>query len=100
MGLIISTLAKNQFLASVAAAMFGFLPAVVLSGGLFERSSMPSAIKSLTHIIPATHFIPIIKNLFMAGNIWSIIIRESLFLTAYGLLMFIILYHITKERLE
>ncbi len=100
MGFIISTLTKNQFLASVAAAMFGFLPAIMLSGGLFEISSMPTAIQPLTHLIPATHFIPIIKNLFIAGNIWPIILSESGYLLLYGLAMFILLYHVSKERLE
>ncbi|MBQ8481644.1 MAG: ABC transporter permease [Alphaproteobacteria bacterium] len=100
MGFIISTLTKNQFLAAVAAAMFGFLPAVMLSGGLFEISSMPSAIRSITHIIPATYFIPIIKNLFMAGNIWPIILSEGSYLLIYGILMFALLYFVTKERLE
>ena len=69
MGFIISTIAKNQFLAAVTAAMFGFLPAIMLSGGLFEIASMPSSIRAITYIIPATYFIPIIKNLFMVGNI-------------------------------
>ncbi|MBR1601284.1 MAG: ABC transporter permease [Alphaproteobacteria bacterium] len=100
MGFIISTLTKNQFLSAVAAAMFGFLPAIMLSGGLFEISSMPSAIRSLTNIIPATYFIPIIKNLFMAGNIWPIIIQEGLSLLIYGIIMFVFLHFVTKERLE
>ncbi|MBR6355936.1 MAG: ABC transporter permease [Alphaproteobacteria bacterium] len=100
MGCLISTLTRNQFLASVATAMFGFLPAVILSGGLFEISSMPHIIQILTNIIPATHFVPIIKNLFMAGNIWPIIFSESLNLLIFGLLMFALLYRVTKERLE
>lgn len=100
MGCLISTLTRNQFLASVAAAMFGFLPAVILSGGLFEISSMPHIIQIMTNIIPATHFVPIIKNLFMAGNIWPIIFTESLNLLIFGLIMFALLYHVTKERLE
>ena len=100
MGCLISTLTRNQFLASVAAAMFGFLPAVILSGGLFEISSMPHIIQIATNIIPATHFVPIIKNLFMAGNIWPIILTESLNLLIFGVILFVILYHVTKERLE
>ncbi|MBR3677098.1 MAG: ABC transporter permease [Alphaproteobacteria bacterium] len=100
MGCMISTLTRNQFLASVAAAMFGFLPAVILSGGLFEISSMPRIIQIATNIIPATHFVPIIKNLFMAGNIWPIIFGESLNLLIFGLIMFGLLYRVTKERLE
>lgn len=100
MGCLISTLTRNQFLASVAAAMFGFLPAVILSGGLFEISSMPPIIQVATNIIPATHFVPIIKNLFMAGNIWPIIFSESLNLLIFGLILFALLYKVTKERLE
>ena len=100
MGCLISTLTRNQFLASVAAAMFGFLPAVILSGGLFEISSMPPIIQIITNIIPATHFVPIIKNLFMAGNIWPIILTESLNLLIFGLILFVLLHKITKERLE
>ncbi|MBQ7633779.1 MAG: ABC transporter permease [Alphaproteobacteria bacterium] len=100
MGCLISTLTRNQFLASVAAAMFGFLPAVILSGGLFEISSMPPLIQIATNIIPATHFVPIIKNLFMAGNIWDIIFRESFNLFIFGIVMFVLLYSVTKERLE
>lgn len=100
MGCMISTLTRNQFLASVAAAMFGFLPAVILSGGLFEISSMPRIIQIATNIIPATHFVPIIKNLFMAGNMWPIIWGESLNLLIFGLIMFALLYRVTKERLE
>ncbi|MBQ9271888.1 MAG: ABC transporter permease [Alphaproteobacteria bacterium] len=100
MGCLISTLTRNQFLASVAAAMFGFLPAVILSGGLFEISSMPHVIQIATNIIPATHFVPIIKNLFMTGNIWPIIITESLNLLLFGLFVFALLYKVTKERLE
>ena len=100
MGFIISTLAKNQFLAAVAAAMFGFLPAIMLSGGLFEIASMPSSIRAITYIIPATYFIPIIKNLFMVGNIWPIILNEGLSLLIYGILLFALLHHVTKERLE
>ena len=100
MGCLISTLTRNQFLASVAAAMFGFLPAVILSGGLFEISSMPHIIQVVTNIIPATHFVPIIKNLFMAGNIWPIIWAESLNMLIFGLILFALLYKVTKERLE
>lgn len=99
-GLTISTLTRNQFLASITAAMFGFLPAVVLSGGLFEIASMPEIIRIFTNVIPATHFIPIIKNLFITGNIWPIILIKNFYLLIYGMFIFFLLYHVTKERLE
>ncbi len=99
-GFIVSTLAKNQFLAAITSAMLGFLPAVMLSGFLFEISSMPTAISWITYFIPARYFAPAINNLFLGGNIWSIILPQSFFLLIGALLLFFIMYKITKERLE
>lgn len=99
-GFLISTISKNQFLASISAATFGFLPAVMLSGFLFEISSMPKAVQWVTYLIPARYFNTIINNLYMAGNIWEILIPQSLFLFIFGLIVFVFVYRITKERLE
>lgn len=99
-GFIISTLAKNQFLASISAATFGFLPAVMLSGALFEIPSMPKAIQWVTYFIPARYFTTTINNLYMAGNIWSVIIPQGIFMLIFALIVFVIVYRLTKERLE
>lgn len=99
-GFFVSTFAKNQFLAAITAAAFGFLPAVMLSGFLFEIPTMPKPIQILTYIIPARYFTPIINNLFMAGNVWSVLIPQGLFLLIYGVLIFLIIYRMTKRRLE
>ena len=40
-GLIISTLSKNQYVASFAALLSAFLPVVLLSGFIFELDAMP-----------------------------------------------------------
>lgn len=99
-GFIISTLSKNQFLASICAATFGFLPAVMLSGALFEIASMPKVLQGITYLIPARYFTTIINNLYMAGNIWSILIPQGLFLLIFGGVVFAIVYRLTQERLE
>lgn len=99
-GFIVSTLSKNQFLAAISAATFGFLPAVMLSGFLFETSSMPKIIQFLTYFVPARYFVPQINNLFMAGNIWSVIIIQSMYLIGFNFILFVILYKITPERLD
>ena len=99
-GFIVSTFSKNQFLSSITAAAFGFLPAVMLSGFLFEIPSMPGIIQFMTYIVPARYYVPGINNLYMAGNVWSVIIPQSLFLLINGVLLFMILYHMTKRRLD
>lgn len=99
-GLIISTLSANQFLAAITSVMIGFLPAIMLSGFIFEIISMPVGFRYFTYIVPARYFISIINSLFMAGNIWGIIIPQSIFLLLTGVILFLILYKITKQRLD
>ncbi len=48
-GLLISAVTKNQFVASQVALISAFLPAMMLSGFLFEIASMPRAIRGLTY---------------------------------------------------
>ena len=54
-GFLISTVTRNQFLASQAALVSAFLPAFILSGFVFEIASMPWIIRTLTGIIPARY---------------------------------------------
>src|SRR5690606_2876641 len=49
-GLLISSVTKNQFLASQIALFSGFLPSFLLSGFLFEIDAMPKAIQAFTYL--------------------------------------------------
>jgi len=77
MGLLISVVAKNQFVAGQISIIITFLPAFILSGFIFQISSMPAAIQLITHIIPARYYVAILQTLFLAGNIWPIILTNS-----------------------
>jgi ABC-2 type transport system permease protein len=77
MGLLISVVAKNQFVAGQAAIISTFLPAFILSGFLFDIGSMPSPVQVITHVIPARYFISILQTLFLAGNVWSVILPNA-----------------------
>jgi ABC-2 type transport system permease protein len=100
LGLLISTLAKNQFVAAQMALIIGFLPAMILSGFIFQISSMPSWLQFLTYIIPAKYFINILQTLFLAGNIYEIIIPNTLWMLGIGLFLFGIIFIITKKKLS
>lgn len=99
-GLLISTLSKNQFSASMATSNFGFMPANMLSGMIFEISSMPKVVQFIALFIPARYFSTCIVNLFNAGNIWSVLMWQSLFLLIVSIGLFILIYKTTKIRLE
>jgi ABC-2 type transport system permease protein len=73
MGLLISIVAKNQFVAGQVAIIVTFLPAFLLSGFLFDIASMPAYIRVLTHILPARYFVAILQTIFLAGNVRSVL---------------------------
>lgn len=99
-GLLISTVSENQFAASMATSNFGFMPANMLSGMIFEISSMPKIVQFISFFVPARYFTTCIINLFNAGNIWSVLLTQSLFLLIVSVLLFILVYKKTKTRLE
>ena len=78
MGLLISIIAKSQFVAGQVAIIVTFLPAFILSGFIFDIGSMPTAIQWLTHLVPARYFVAILQTVFLAGDVWSVIIGNSL----------------------
>jgi len=77
MGLLISIVAKNQFVAGQVAIIVTFLPALILSGFLFDIGSMPEPIQVLTHIIAARYFVEILQSVFLAGDVWPLLIPNA-----------------------
>jgi ABC-2 type transport system permease protein len=76
MGLLISSLARNQFVAGQIAIVVTFLPAFILSGFIFDIRSMPMAVQIITRILPARYFVSILQSVFLAGNVWSVILPD------------------------
>jgi ABC-2 type transport system permease protein len=79
-GLFLSTTLRNQFEAAQAALTAGFLPAMMLSGFVFEISSMPAPVRLLTRLFPARYFTSSLQTLFQAGTVRSILVPDCLFL--------------------
>jgi len=100
MGLLISTLTRNQFNAAQVALNAAFLPAIMLSGFIFQIDSMPEIIRAVTYIIPARYFVSTLQSLFLAGNVASIMIINTLFLMAAAVIFIGLTALITKRRLE
>jgi ABC-2 type transport system permease protein len=86
-GLFLSTVMKNQFNAASAALVSAFLPAMMLSGFVFEISSMPLVLRALTHVIPARYFAGSLQTLFQAGTLVPILAADSL-----GLLLLMVFW--------
>lgn len=66
MGMLISTVAKNQAQAIQGTLAF-LLPSVLLSGFMFPRESMPLFIRWLSTLFPITHFLVILRGIIVKG---------------------------------
>jgi ABC-2 type transport system permease protein len=99
-GLLISALARNQFVAAQVALITGFLPALLLSGFLFEIDSMPLAIRLLTQIVAARYFVATLQTVFLAGDVWSLFLPNMLAMLAIGSVFFTIAARKTRKSLD
>ncbi|WP_157217391.1 ABC transporter permease [Flavisphingomonas formosensis] len=99
-GLLISAATKNQFVASQIALLSGFLPSFLLSGFLFEISSMPRWIQAITYAVPARYLIPPLQSVFMAGDLWGLFLPDLAVMLAFGALFFALAFRVTRKRLD
>jgi ABC-2 type transport system permease protein len=73
-GLLISSAIKSQFVASQVALLVTFLPALMLSGFLFDLRSMPAVVRIITYVLPARYYVTLLQTIFLAGDIWTVIL--------------------------
>ncbi len=81
-GLLISSWVKNQLVASQLTLLATFMPAFMLSGFLFDLRSMPAVVRMITYALPARYYVALLQSVFLAGNVWSVIVPNTLVLTA------------------
>ena len=99
-GLLISTSAKDQFVAAMGAVLVTFLPTMMLSGFVFEIKSMPLWIQWFTYVFPARYYVSSIRTLCLVGDVWPILIRDTGVLLLMGALLFIGLKKKMKKNVE
>jgi len=100
MGLLISTVSKNQFVAGQIAIIVTFLPAFILSGFIFDIQSMPTVVQWITHVIAARYFVTILQTSFLAGDLWAVIVPNALALALMAVFFLGITKRKTLKRLE
>ncbi|MDD5275933.1 MAG: ABC transporter permease [Methylovulum sp.] len=100
LGLLLSTVLRNQFNAAQASLNAAFLPALMLSGFIYEIRSMPVFIQAVTYLIPARYFVTAMQTLFQAGNVWPLLISSGLFLLLSSIFFIGLTALKTRRRLE
>ena len=99
-GLLISAMTKSQFLASQLAILASFLPAMMLSGFVFDLRNVPVAVQIVGQMLPATYFMELTKSLFLAGNQWPLIAKNCAILFAYAVVVLGAARMVTRKRLD
>ncbi len=64
LGLVISTLAQNQ-LQSMQMTIFILLPSILMSGFMFPFDGMPQPVQMIAQVLPATHFMDMIRGVVL-----------------------------------
>ncbi len=100
MGLTISTLARSQFVAGQVAIIATFLPAFLLSGFIFDIGSMPTVVQWITHVIVARYFVAIVHTVFLAGDVWSVILPNAAALVLLAAIFLAITWRKSRKRLD
>jgi ABC-2 type transport system permease protein len=100
LGLFISTLARSQFVAAQVAFITTMLPALMLSGMLFDIASMPPWLQVITYVFPARYLVSILQTLFLAGTVWPLILPNLAALALAALTAVTATLAVTRRRLD
>jgi ABC transporter DrrB family efflux protein len=88
-GLLISTKAQNQMQALQLAWLI-MLPSVLLSGFMFPRDSMPPIMQAVGFLVPATHFMEIIRGIVLRGATFMDLLPEVTTLAVMGIVLLVL----------
>ena len=99
LGLLISSALKSQFVASQVTLLVTFLPAVMLSGFLFDLRSLPPAVQAITFLLPARYYVTLLQTIFLVGDVWAVIVPNAAVLAAMMMVLLWLARRSTQKRL-
>ncbi len=99
-GLLISTAFRTQLVAAEAGLFSGFLPALLLSGFVFDINSMPPILQAITRLIPAAYFNTCMRTIFLAGDVWPVFLHGIFFMSLLAAVFLGLTYHNLQKRLD
>ncbi|MCC7046016.1 MAG: ABC transporter permease [Alphaproteobacteria bacterium] len=100
LGLLISTAARNQFVAGQIAIVASYMPAFMLSGFIFDIDSMPTVVQWVTQVIPARYFVACLQTLFLAGDVWGVLLPNMAGMAGFAVLFLTLTGLRTRRRLD
>jgi ABC-2 type transport system permease protein len=99
LGLLFSTLAATQMQA-MQMTFFIVLPSVLLSGFMFPFDAMPKGAQWVAEILPATHFMRLIRGVFLRGADASQLLTEIFWLLRFTVIVLAIATRRFRKTLD
>jgi len=84
LGIFISAALRSQVLATQVAMVATYLPALLLSGFIFDIASMPRALQLFTYIIPARYYVAVTRGIFLKGVGLSVLWIQGLSMVVFA----------------
>ncbi|MEX2466856.1 MAG: ABC transporter permease [Gemmatimonadota bacterium] len=86
LGIFISAAVKSQVLATQIAMVATYLPAVLLSGFMFDIASMPRVLQGVTFLVPARYFVTVTRGIFLKGVGLEALWPQAVLMSLYAVL--------------
>jgi ABC-2 type transport system permease protein len=86
LGIFISAAVKAQVLATQIAMVATYLPAVLLSGFMFDIASMPTVLRGVTYLIPARYYVTVTRGIFLKGVGADVLWPQATLMLLYAVL--------------
>ena len=99
MGLLISSSLKSQFLSSQVTLVVTFMPALMLSGFIYDLRSVPLTIQLISYLVPARYFVSLLQTLFLVGDVWSVIWLNAAVLAGAAIVLLTFARRATRKSL-
>jgi len=87
LGIMISVVTPSQKAAMLAVLIVTLLPSVMLSGFIFPLDSMGIVLRWISHIVPATYFLKIIRGVVVKGASLNHFLVEGALLLLLGVFL-------------
>jgi ABC-2 type transport system permease protein len=100
LGIFISSVADSQIFAMQAAMVATYLPALLLSGFLFDIAGMPWILRVVTYLIPARYFVTVTRGVLLKGVGVEVLWPQAVFMLAFAVLGLTLATRVFKKEIR
>jgi ABC-2 type transport system permease protein len=66
---------------------------------MFDLRSVPAVIRYVGNLLPATYYIELLKTLFLAGDVWPLVLKDAGVLAIYAACLLVAARLATQKKL-